>query len=156
MVLTACCFCMMLPLLQIPSLEAPDPVTPESTSAGVQLIDFAHLCCCRCCRYLAWKHLTLLHLDYMAAWFGLVYLAVLLWRLMHEPTALFYFAVILTKLLPHIPLVLGMRNTFLRCVLDGGCVCLVVCCLVTCTVVLVRLLVVVTGWRLCLVVCLLV
>lgn len=74
------------------------------------------LCCpaVLCCSYLAWKQHSLLHLDYLAAVFGLLYLAVVLRRLLHEPTTLFYFAVILTKVLPHVPLVLGMQRTFLR------------------------------------------
>jgi hypothetical protein len=67
-----------------------------------------------CCRYLAWKHSSLLHLDYGAALFGVLYLAVMLKRLLQEPAALFYFCIILTKVLPHAPLVFGFRQRFLR------------------------------------------
>ncbi|WIA41143.1 hypothetical protein OEZ86_004766 [Tetradesmus obliquus] len=64
--------------------------------------------------YVSWKHASLLHLDYGAALFGLLYLAVVLRRLLQEPSALFYFCIILVKVLPHAPLVLGFRRQFLR------------------------------------------
>lgn len=69
-----------------------------------------------CRSYVSWKHASLLHLDYGAALFGLLYLAVVLRRLLQEPSALFYFCIILVKVLPHAPLVLGFRRQFLRCV----------------------------------------
>lgn len=55
--------------------------------------------------------------------FGLLYLAVVLRRLLQEPSALFYFCIILVKVLPHAPLVLGFRRQFLRCVVCAAVVC---------------------------------
>jgi hypothetical protein len=66
------------------------------------------------CRYITWKHSSLLHLDHGAALFGLLYLAVMLRRLLQEPTTLFYFCIILAKVLPHVPLMLGFKQQFLR------------------------------------------
>jgi hypothetical protein len=66
------------------------------------------------CRYISWKHSSLLHLDYGAALFGLLYLAVMLKRLLQEPTTLFYFCVIVIKVLPHVPLMLGFKQQSLR------------------------------------------
>jgi hypothetical protein len=68
-----------------------------------------------CCRYLSWKHHSLLHLDYLAAVFGVLYLAVVLKRLLQEPSVLFYFCIILAKVLPHAPLMVGLQQQFLRC-----------------------------------------
>lgn len=72
------------------------------------------VCVCGCCRYLNWKHQTLSHLDYFAALFGVMYLAVLLKRSCSEPTTLFYCLVIIIKVLPHVPLILGFSRFFFR------------------------------------------
>jgi hypothetical protein len=37
-------------------------------------------------------------------------------RLLQEPTTLFYFCVIVIKVLPHVPLMLGFKQQFLRLV----------------------------------------
>eukprot|EP00775_Hariotina_reticulata_P004990 gene4990-5232_t len=65
-------------------------------------------------RYVAWKHTALLHLDYFAAAFGSFYLMALLKRLLSEAATMFYFLYIVIKLLPHVPLLLGFREQFLR------------------------------------------
>lgn len=72
------------------------------------------LLCAVCCSYLAWKQHSLLGLDYFSAAFGLFYLALLLRRMLSQPTTLFYFAVILLKVLPFVPLLLGRWRLYLR------------------------------------------
>ncbi|KAF6252357.1 hypothetical protein COO60DRAFT_1644130 [Scenedesmus sp. NREL 46B-D3] len=65
-------------------------------------------------RYLSWKHHNLLQVDYLAALFEVLYLAVLLRRMMSEPVTLSYFLFILVKTLPHVPLMMGLRFPYLR------------------------------------------
>lgn len=67
-------------------------------------------------RYLDWKHHTLLHLDYFAGMFGILYLLVLFWKMLKEPTTLFYVLHIIAKMSPQVPLLLGLRESYLRCV----------------------------------------
>lgn len=55
-----------------------------------------------------------MHLDYLCALFDVMYLAVLLKRMWTEPTTLFYFLYICVKTLPHVPLMLGLCQPFLR------------------------------------------
>lgn len=64
--------------------------------------------------YLSWKHHSLLQVDYAAALFEVLYLAVLLRRMMTEPMTVFYFLFILFKTLPHVPLMMGLRYPYLR------------------------------------------
>lgn len=61
-----------------------------------------------------WKHHSLIHLDYLCALFDIMYLAVLVKRMISEPATLWYFMYILIKTLPHVPLMLGLRDPFLR------------------------------------------
>eukprot|EP00775_Hariotina_reticulata_P004988 gene4988-5230_t len=65
-------------------------------------------------RYLAWKQRTLLHLDYFASVFEIFYLAVLIRKMLRQPSTVFYLFFILIKTLPHVPLMLGFRETYLR------------------------------------------
>eukprot|EP00775_Hariotina_reticulata_P004989 gene4989-5231_t len=65
-------------------------------------------------RYLDWKHHTLLHLDYFAGVFGIFYLLVLFWKMLKEPTTLFYVLHIIVKMAPQVPLLLGLRESYLR------------------------------------------
>jgi hypothetical protein len=68
-----------------------------------------------CCRYLVWKHSSLLHLDYGAVMFCAFYLLALLRRMMSEPTTVFYLLYMVVKTAPHVPLALELRQTYLRC-----------------------------------------
>ncbi|WIA20854.1 hypothetical protein OEZ85_005203 [Tetradesmus obliquus] len=65
-------------------------------------------------RYLSWKHASLLHLDYGAVVFCAFYLLTLLRRMLSEPTTFFYLVYMLVKTAPHVPLALGLQQTYLR------------------------------------------
>ncbi|KAF6252356.1 hypothetical protein COO60DRAFT_538614 [Scenedesmus sp. NREL 46B-D3] len=65
-------------------------------------------------RYVSWKHSSLLQLDYGAVMFCAFYLLTLLRRMMSEPTTLFYLLYMIIKTMPHVPLALGLRQTYLR------------------------------------------
>lgn len=67
-----------------------------------------------CCRYLDWKQHTLLHLDYFAGVFCMSYLAVLIYKTLKQPSTVYYLLYILIKTLPHVPLMMGFRSTYLR------------------------------------------
>jgi hypothetical protein len=68
-----------------------------------------------CCRYLDWKQHTLLHLDYFAGVFCMSYLTVLIYKTLKQPSTVYYLLYILIKTLPHVPLMMGFRSTYLRC-----------------------------------------
>eukprot|EP00775_Hariotina_reticulata_P004987 gene4987-5229_t len=65
-------------------------------------------------RYLDWKHQTLLHLDYFAGVFCMCYLAVLVRKMLTQRSTVYYLLYILIKTLPHVPLMMGFRNAYLR------------------------------------------
>jgi hypothetical protein len=47
------------------------------------------------------------------------YLLTLLRRMMSEPTTVFYLLFMVIKTMPHVPLALGLRQTYLRCALEA-------------------------------------
>ncbi|WIA41141.1 hypothetical protein OEZ86_004764 [Tetradesmus obliquus] len=65
-------------------------------------------------RYLSWKHASLLHLDYGAVVFCASYLLTLLRRMLSELTTFFYLVYMRVKTAPHVPLALGLQQTYLR------------------------------------------